>query len=189
MRYLLLLFGEHREDITLVFRNVATYQWRSVMKTAAQLTLCLLLSSSALAQNYVWKYWGKLNYARRNYPAINHAVVLDPCRILVAGGLTGGNSGTFGQPTRKCEIVNACCPVVSITGDMVYPRSEHILLVARDSNVIAINGMTAITDEGSFYGPVTNTVERYNRSTGTWSVIGNTLVARRQGQGVFISDN
>lgn len=159
------------------------------MKTTAQLILCLLVSSSALAQNYVWKYWGKLNYARRNYPAINHAVVLDPCRILVAGGLTGGNSGTFGQPTRKCEIVNACCPVVSITGDMVYPRSEHILLVAPDSNVIAINGMTAITDEGSFYGPVTNTVERYNRSTGTWSVIGNTLVARRQGQGVFISDN
>lgn len=159
------------------------------MHGTIRLLLALSLFTGISAQNYSWKYWTKLNYPRRNYPAINHAVVLDNCRILVAGGLTDGNSGTFGQPTNKCEIVNACCPGVTMTADMNYPRSEHILLTTPDSNVIAINGMTAITSQGSFTGPVTNTVELYNRSTGTWSVIGSTNIARRQGQAVFISDH
>ncbi len=153
------------------------------------LLVSTLLSAAIEAQNYKWNYFNKLNYPRRNYPAQNHCAVFDDCKVLVAGGYVGGSSSTFGQPTKKCEIINVCCSNVTLTGDMVIPRAEHILLTTPDSNVIAISGITQVTNENNFTGTHTTTVELYTRATGTWSTIGNINTARRQGQGVFISSH
>ncbi len=136
-----------------------------------------------------WDYLAKLNTPRRNYLGIQQAVAIAPCKVLVAGGYAGGNSSSYGQPTTSCEIIDVCCGTVTPTGSMNTARSEHILLLTPDSGVVAISGITLITNQGSSSGNHTSSVELYNRATGTWSTIGNLLVARRQAQGVFISSH
>lgn len=146
--------------------------------------LIILSVSTGFSQTYRWEYFAKLNLGRRNYPALNHAVVFATCKAIVAGGYVNGS-----QTTARCEILDACCNKVTETGQMNIPRSEHILLLTPDSNVIAISGVNQITDPNSLSGTLTTTVEIYNRSTGTWTSIGNLNVPRRQGQGVFINND
>ncbi len=149
--------------------------------------MLLLVSENCSSQGPHWEYLTKLNKARRNYLGIQHAVVIAPCKVLVAGGYADGNSSSYGQPTNHCEIIDVCCGKSTPTGSMAQPRTEHILLLTPDSNVVAISGMNQVLNQSSSAGTHTNTVELYNRSTGTWSTIGNILTARRQAQALFIS--
>jgi hypothetical protein len=164
-------------------------QSRSCLAILVAVGLFLTGVTELLPQALRWRYLCKLNQPRRNYPGIQYAVPIGDCKVLVAGGYTGGNSAEFGQPTTSCEIINVCCEKATNTGNMNVPRAEHILLLAPDSSVIAIGGITAIQDQYSSVGPHTTTVERYNRSTGQWTIIGNLLVGRRQAQARFINSN
>lgn len=142
-------------------------------------------AENATAQQLHWDFLCKLKVARRNYPGLQFSIPIAPCKVLVAGGYVEGSTSTYGVITRTCEIVNPCCERSELTGPMNIARAEHVLLLTPDSNVIAISGLSQITS--GLNGPNTESVELYNRSTGTWTVIGNLLVARRQAQARFIS--
>ncbi len=160
------------------------------MKNPIVLCLCLLSVVFVVdlhSQAYRWDYLAKLNTARRSYLGMNFAIAISPCKVLVAGGYVGGNGSSYGQPTTSCEIIDVCCGTVSPTGSMNIARAEHTLLLAPDSSVIAISGITQITDQNSSSGTHTASVEKYNRATGTWTTLGNLLIGRRQAQAVFIS--
>jgi hypothetical protein len=159
-----------------------------------KLTVCLLLvlcclPVTAVAQQLKWDFLCKLKEGRRNYPGLQYCVPIGPCRVLVVGGYVGGTASSYGNPTRTCEIVNPCCEKSEYTGSMSTPRAEHVVLLTPDSNVIAIGGITVFTNDNNLIGPLSSSIELYNRSSGTWSVIGNLLYARRQAQARFINSS
>ncbi|MFM8179277.1 MAG: kelch repeat-containing protein, partial [Candidatus Kapaibacterium sp.] len=155
---------------------------------ATVLVVCCL-ARHAEAQPLRWDFLCKLKEGRRNYPGLQYCVPIGPCKVLVVGGYVGGTATSYGNPTKTCEIVNPCCERSEPTGSMITSRAEHVVLLTPDSNVIAIGGIVAITNDNSINGPLTSSIELYNRSTGTWSSIGNLVYPRRQAQARFINSS
>lgn len=124
----------------------------------------------ANAQDYEWKEFGSLNQAR------THAQVMDigQGRVLVIGGV--------GVPdASSCEIIDLRQRKVTVAGRMNRNRHDHVVLRDKDSNIIVVGGF-----DGS---DVVSEVERYDRATGTWTVIGNLLEGRRQSTGHWLTDD
>jgi hypothetical protein len=126
----------------------------------------------ATAQQLVWKPFGSLQIGRIRF----EAQPLGNSQILVFGGHSGNTI------QASCEIIDVNSRSVIPTSSMNQPRAEFASLMSKDSNIIAISGLTAGNN-------TTTSCELYNRNTRTWSIIGNLIVGRRQHTAVFISNN
>lgn len=127
-----------------------------------------------------WKSIGSLTSARTNVGA----VYIGDGRILVMGGSTGHPTMTdpMAIPQSTCEIVDVWNRRIDRAESMNVARSEFVALQASDSSVIVIGGVTGRDP----YGAVTGTVERYDRATGAWTVLGSLATPRRQHVAGFI---
>jgi hypothetical protein len=85
----------------------------------------------------------------------------------------------------SCELIDIWNHTVIPAESMKSPRSEFVTLTDPDSNVIVVSGV-ATNDPN---GELTATVERYDRLTGHWSVLGSLLVGRRQLAAGFIDNH
>jgi hypothetical protein len=149
------------------------------------LPLLLVLSPLTLvrAQERTWSRLGDLSVARSNCAA----VYIGSGKILVMGGSTGIPLDDDPQaiPQSICEIVDVWQGQFYHAEPMSLPRSEFVALATPDSDVIVIGGVIGIDPNGE----VTGRIERYSRTTGRWTTIGNLKTARRQHAAGFIDDH
>jgi len=129
------------------------------------------------AQPLQWQVIGRLTEPRQLFKALP----INRDTILIAGGYGYGNSG--GQPTRNCEYININSRTIRTAPAMNIPRAEFVALTTSDSNIVVISGTT-----NTSYN-LTPTIELYNRTTRTWSIIGNLIVPRFQHGAVFINNS
>ncbi len=156
-------------------------------RTLSALCLALVVSASAglQAQQQEWARFGRLHEGRNFFGA----VPIGDGRILVAGGYGDGGFGPDGVPisgsvpTASSEVIDAKSGRITRAGAMNVPHAEAVFLLAPDSSVVAISGVSA---DG---WRLTKSVELYNRRTRSWRTIGELKVPRRQHAACFISDD
>jgi len=112
-------------------------------------------------------------------------VLLQNGEVLMVGGYTPYNDSdnTF-QYLYTSQIFNPTADNWTMTGDLNFPRGEIGL-----STVILNNGEVLVP--GGNYQPETgqDTAEKYNPSTGTWSIAGTMSVSRGSGAMAVLLDN
>lgn len=149
------------------------------------LILVLLGVSSTFAQSQEkWRSMGGLNTPR----IYGDAVYLGNNEILVAGGLALGANPVY---TQTCEIINIEKPRIVYTASMQNRRAEFPLLLTKDSNAIAVSGVTSEGYELSYSSVVakmTPSVEIFNHKSHQWQEIGNLLMGRGQHAALFINN-
>jgi hypothetical protein len=138
------------------------------------MAICLTLPLHAQLS---WKIFGNLREGRAD------------CQVVCIGNgqalVIGGYNAT-GSPVPSCELLDVYQQTITDAAPMNVARAEFVALLAPDSSVIAVSGdMTG--DPNS--GVLTPTVERYDRATGKWSLIGSLKIARYQHVAGFISDH
>lgn len=137
----------------------------------AALLLSLTLSGTLAAQELQWRFFGNLLHAR-THP---QAAYIGYGKILVIGGI--------GQtPDNSCEIIDINTGHVEMARPMRGNRHTHTVLYDKDSNIIVIGGYNDV-------GVSLDEVERYDRTTGTWTVIGSLLVGRAQLAAHWLDDD
>jgi sugar lactone lactonase YvrE len=124
-----------------------------------------------------WRTLGNLREARHQF----HAFPVSNSQILVIGGFTNSSCVLCGTPTRNCEIVDVARRSVSTGAALNYAHADGAALMAADSGIVVISGVTSSS------GELTPTVEIFDKTTNSWKVAGSLLFARRQHTAVFIS--
>ena len=144
-------------------------------------TLLLLLPPTLTAQQ--WTRLGDLKTPRTNHAA----VYIGSGQVMVIGGSTGipDELDPHAIPVASCEIIDVWNRRVMPAAPMTFPRSEFVALRTRDSNIIVIGGVTGPDRNG----PVTATVEEYDRRDRVWRMIGVLKTARRQHSAGFIDEH
>jgi hypothetical protein len=132
------------------------------MKTIVILFAIISSCPINLLAQRAWKRFGDLQQRRSNFGAL----AISPSKVLVMGGYINTS-----QITASCEIIDAIQRTVSPAATMNVARSQTVFLLTRDSNVVAISGMSN--------GNVTPLCELYDRLTNKWSIIGSLNIARR----------
>lgn len=150
--------------------------WFSKSVFAFLHSICALLvvfvcTTHTLPAQRTWQKIGDLQQERRLFGAL----AVSDRLIMVMGGYTLGT-----QITASCEIIDAESRRILPAPPMNAPRAESAYLLTRDSNIVAISGVTNGDN-------VTPLCELYNRSTMTWSVVGRLLVGRRQHVACFLN--
>ncbi|MFN8361931.1 MAG: kelch repeat-containing protein [Candidatus Kapaibacterium sp.] len=141
------------------------------MKTLLLFSL-FLLTQAAFSQNTPsWRVVGNLSSARVRH----ESVYIGNNRILVFGGHTAQGI------TTSCEIIDFVNNTITPTASMRTPRAEFASLMTPDSLILAIGGVTNISEN------VTTSIEAYDFKTGLWVDFGNLVVPRRQFTVVKIS--
>lgn len=127
-----------------------------------------------------WSRIGNLSLARSSLAAIH----IGSGRVLVIGGSTGIPEvhDPRAVPQAACEIVDVWRRKITPAQPMSVPRAEFVALLAPDSNVVVIGGVSGIDPNGS----VTGLVEVYDRRTGAWRSVGTLSRPRRQHVAGFI---
>ncbi len=133
--------------------------------------LCIFCSLSPLKAQRAWRKIGDLQQAR----TIFGALPLSNRQILVMGGYTSG------QVAATCELIDIESRSITRATPMNAPRAESAFLLTRDSNIVAISGLSTAS------GSVTPLCELYNRTTGQWTIVGRLLTARRQHVACFLN--
>ncbi|MBN9398848.1 MAG: hypothetical protein J0I17_01610 ['Candidatus Kapabacteria' thiocyanatum] len=134
------------------------------------LLLSLMLPGTLAAQEIRWRFFGTLLSARA-FPVTVH---IGHGKVLVIGGIGPSRD-------RNCEIIDVNTGHVELAKPMLRNRHTHTALFDKDSNIIVIGGY----DNGASV----DEVERYDRTTGTWSVIGSLLVGRAQHAAYWLDDD
>jgi N-acetylneuraminic acid mutarotase len=138
--------------------------------------MALCLTQSVHAQ-LSWKIFGTLREGRADC----QVVCIGKGQALVIGGYNAG-----GSPVPSCELLDVNLQTITDAAPMNVARAEFVALLAPDSSVIAVSGdMTGDPN----WGELTPTVERYDRATRRWRVIGSLKTARYQHVAGFISDH
>jgi Galactose oxidase-like, Early set domain/FG-GAP repeat len=94
-------------------------------------------------------------------------------KVLVAGGGSITEGGQSNVPTKTAMVVNVngSGTAVSSTASMSVGRRQHNLTILADGSVLATGGMSrATTSTVDLNNPVF-AAERWNPSTGTWTVL------------------
>lgn len=138
------------------------------------LVIALLLSSTLsgalVAQEAQWRFFGNLLHAR------THAQpqYIGYGKILVIGGV---------GPAREnsCEIIDINTGRIELAKPMLRNRQAAAILYDKDSNLIVIGGYDG--------GASVEEVERYDRTTGTWNVIGSLMIGRAQHVAYWLDDD
>ncbi len=145
----------------------------------------LLLNSTAYSQ-LKWKKLGELQEGRHFYGA----AYLGNGNVLVAGGFVISQKDTSKYTlTSTCELLDVRTGTSDYSTPMSVKRAEFPFLYDKDSNLIAVSGVTndAFTEGGLNVN--TPVVESYNRLTNSWRVLGNLIVPRRQHAALFLNDS
>ena len=135
------------------------------------------ISNIALSQ-YQWVQWGDLNTSRGAF----RAMAINDSEILVMGGESA--SAYVGNCLNTTEIINTKTKTVSYGPSMRDPRAYFEALYDKDSNIIVLGGNTSYSN----FTPIAS-VEKFNRTTRQWSVLGNMLLPRYQFTSQFINDS
>lgn len=101
--------------------------------------------------------------------------LLEDGRVLV----TGGGATLSGVDVREAEIFDPKQSKMVSAGMLSKPRSRHAVLQLRNGNVLVCGGETD-PDFSDAERKLTATVELYNLSTGSWTVVGQLRQARRE---------
>jgi hypothetical protein len=139
---------------------------------ALTILLCGIISTHHLLAQRAWRTIGNLQEARNLFGA----VPLPSRQILVMGGYSGG------RITASCEMINVDARRIQSASMMNTPRAESVFLLNRDSNIVAVSGLSGIN------GEVTSLCEIYNRTSKQWTILGRLLIARRQHIAFFLND-
>jgi N-acetylneuraminic acid mutarotase len=115
----------------------------------------------------IWTTTGSLNASR----AYQTATLLANGKVLVAGGIAGGNNPSIAA-TNSTELFNPATGTWTITGALNVGRYSHTATLLTSGQVLVEAGTT------SGFTPVTNSAELYNAANGTWTVTGFLNVAR-----------
>lgn len=118
-----------------------------------------------------WQKIGDLQQERRLFGAL----AVSDRHIMVMGGYTTG-----AQITSSCEIIDVESKFILSAPRMNAPRAESVFLLTRDSNIVAISGVTSGDN-------VTPLCELYIRTTMTWTVLGQLITGRRQHVACFLN--
>ncbi len=133
--------------------------------------LILVGTVPSLRAQRIWQKIGDLQQERRLFGAL----AFSDRHIMVMGGYTAG-----GQITASSEIIDVDSRRILSAPRMNAPRAESVFLLTRDSNIVAISGVTSGDN-------VTPLCELYNRTTMTWTVLGRLITGRRQHVACFIN--
>ena len=119
---------------------------------------------------------GSMAVARVNHSAIR----LDDGRVLVVGGWTNCRI----TATNLAEIYNPTTGMFSSTGSMSIARGDNPPIIKlSDGKVLVLGG----TFEGGF-GTATSQVDLYDPTAGTFTVVGNLALSRRDHGAVALQD-
>ncbi len=119
-----------------------------------------MIASSSLSFALEWKPFGKLLTPRKNF----QIEMINDSLILVMGGADNN-----GKPLSSCEIINVKTRKVTSVPPMSCPRLWFNSHLTNDSNVIVFGGHFASLD-----------IEKFNRTTFTWEIIGKLTQFRAQ---------
>lgn len=122
--------------------------------------------------------------------ALHSATVLKDGRVLIVGGVDGGNSTTSGDPVNSCEIYDPNTNTFTPTGSMAEARAGHGAALLNDGRVLVVAGTKELSDVTQVITGILNTCEVYDPASGTWSstsaisdrVIGPSLTTLQNGQ-------
>ncbi|MBU3742344.1 MAG: hypothetical protein FGM24_08685 [Candidatus Kapabacteria bacterium] len=142
---------------------------RNSYAVRALITLFVVAMSATLHAQQ-WKVLGKMSTARRWH----QISLMNTDEVLVAGGQ---------GPTSSCEIINVRTGAIRTTTSMTVPRAYFAMLKTPDGNVVALGGWKS----GRY--DILESVESYNPSTETWTVIGSFLQPRFQHSATMIDDH
>ncbi len=110
--------------------------------------------------------------------------LLEDGRVLV----TGGGATLSGVDVREAEIFDPKQSKMVSAGMLSKPRSRHAVLQLKNGNVLVCGGETD-PDFSDAEHKLTATVELYNLSTGSWTVVGQLRQARREHYCLPTDDN
>ena len=127
-----------------------------------------------------WALTGAMEAGR----AYHAATLLSDGRVLVSGG-----AGIVPAPShdnlRSSEVYDPGTKTWVTVGQMAIPRAYHTLTLLPDGKVLAIGGVHrygSVNSVNSFGGLDGNTtIEMYDPSTGTWTLISGGMRIRRAG--------
>ena len=139
----------------------------------------LTLYPFALFAQPTWEHFSELNVPR----SFHNALYIGNNEVLVMGGYE--YSGSDPVATASCELIDVSTKGVLQADSMNNPRTEFVALLTSDSNVIVVSGLAGKQNRGI----LTPTVERYDRITKTWQVLGSLNIARRQHVATFINNH
>lgn len=133
--------------------------------------LALILSCTVtVAQDPSWRTIGQLNLDRHHA----HLRYLGDYQVLVIGGWSRSTGILSGIPTSTCEIIDVRRETISEGPSMNVERVAFQVVDAPDGSFYAIAGGTS-------------SVERFDRLTGTWEVVGSLTFERHQHAAAFVS--
>jgi hypothetical protein len=133
--------------------------------------LCEIINTHHLFAQRAWRKIGDLQEVRFLFGALP----ISTQQILVMGGYTD-------RITSQCELIDIEERLITAAPPMNVARAESVFLLTRDSNIVAISGLTSMD------GGVTPLCELYDRTRRTWTVIGRLLAGRRQHAACFLND-
>ncbi len=141
------------------------------------ISISLMFTTAAEAQ-LQWRVFASLKAGRHHHVAR----YLNDEKILVIGGYVNSTGILGGTPTNTTEIIDLRTAAVTEGPSMTFDRTEFPSLVLPDGDILVFGGHSQST-EGR------RAVERYDVTTGTWSVVGQMAVTRRQHCADFLSDD
>jgi Galactose oxidase-like, Early set domain/FG-GAP repeat len=94
-------------------------------------------------------------------------------KVLVAGGGDITEGGQSDVPTKTAVVVNVNggTTTVNSTASMSVGRRQHNLTILADGSVLATGGMSRATNANVDLSDPVFAAERWNPSTGTWTVL------------------
>ncbi len=135
-------------------------------------TFCSFFNTESLFAQLSWRKIGDLQQSRYLFGALP----ISERQILVMGGYAD-------RITAQCELIDIEERRITAAPPMNVARAESVFLLTRDSNIVAVSGLTSMD------GGVTPLCERYDRTRRTWTVLGRLLTGRRQHAACFLNDD
>jgi calcineurin-like phosphoesterase family protein len=120
-----------------------------------------------------WTLANSMYYRRSDHTTS----VLPNGKVLVTGGATGTTT------LKDTEVYDPITGVWTITGDLNHNRMSHTASVLPNGKVLVTGGM--LHDEE---GPLTNTTELYDPSTGKWIIAGHMHFTRCDHTATVLND-
>lgn len=120
-----------------------------------------------------WSAGAPMNNARR----MHTATLLMDGRVLVAGGIGAGTPAW----EASAEIYDPATDSWTLTGSLATGRYRHTATLLRDGTVLVVAGSNSSTAAGAL-----DSAERFDPSTGLWSLTGSLTTRRTEHSAVML---
>lgn len=146
--------------------------------------LCSLLKERPGAAQVLPRSWNRVGSPEAGR-FLHTATLLQNGKVLVAGGLGAGASGTI--PLNSAELYDPATGTWSRTGSLSTTRFYHTAVLLTNGKVLVSGGGSRLVNNVFVSQPI-DAVESYDPSSRTWSVVRSLSLPRREHTATLLSN-